>query len=83
MENLENIIESILFVNGDAVDINDIVSKIDVTKAEIKTAVKNLQKKLALLSQGRLIIKKHNFLKPNKVRLSLPTYHKQKEIFLN
>jgi len=45
MENLENIIESILFVNGDAVDINDIVSKIDVTKAEIKSAVKNLQKK--------------------------------------
>lgn len=45
MENLENIIESILFVNGEAVDINDIVSKIDVTKAEIKAAVKNLQKK--------------------------------------
>lgn len=47
MENLENIIESILFVNGEAVDINDIVSKIDVTKAEIKAAVKNLQKKYA------------------------------------
>ena len=45
MENLENVIESILFVNGDAVDISDITSKLDVTKAEIKSAVKKLQNK--------------------------------------
>ena len=45
MENLESVIESILFVNGDAVDINDIVDKLDVTKAEIKSAVKKLKNK--------------------------------------
>ena len=45
MENLENILESILFVNGDAVDVVDITNKLDVSKAEVKAAVKNLQKK--------------------------------------
>lgn len=45
MENLENIIESILFVAGEAIDIADITSKIDVTKAEIKKAVSKLQEK--------------------------------------
>ena len=45
MDNLENILESILFVSGDAVDISDILAKIDVTKAEIKSAVKKLQNK--------------------------------------
>ena len=41
--NLENIIESILFVAGEAVDVSDIASKIDVSKEEIFAAVKNLQ----------------------------------------
>lgn len=45
MENLENILESILFTNGDAVDISDITSKIDVTKAEINKAVNKLKSK--------------------------------------
>lgn len=45
MENLENILESILFTNGDAVDISDITSKIDVTKAEINKAVNKLKTK--------------------------------------
>ncbi|MBR2909472.1 MAG: SMC-Scp complex subunit ScpB [Clostridia bacterium] len=45
MENLESILESILFVNGDAVDIADITSKLDVNKNDIKNAVKNLQNK--------------------------------------
>jgi len=45
MENLENILESILFVSGEAVDIGDITSKHDVTKSEIKDAVKKLQSK--------------------------------------
>lgn len=45
MENLENILESILFVNGDAVDITDITSKLDVDKKDIKSAVKKLQEK--------------------------------------
>ena len=43
MENLENILESILFVNGDAVDILDITTKLDVSKADVKNAVKKLQ----------------------------------------
>ena len=45
MENLENVLESILFVNGDAVDIADITSKLDVSKADIKNAVKKLKEK--------------------------------------
>jgi len=45
MENLENVLESILFVSGEAVDINDIVDKLDVTKQEIKNAVKCLKTK--------------------------------------
>lgn len=45
MENLENILESILFVNGDAVDINDITSKIDISKEDIKEAVIKLKEK--------------------------------------
>ena len=45
MENLENILESILFVNGEAVDISDITSKLDVSKQDIKGAVKKLKDK--------------------------------------
>ena len=45
MENLENILESILFVSGDAVDLSDISGKLDVTKADIKNAVKKLKNK--------------------------------------
>ena len=45
MDKLENILESILFVNGDAVNIVDITSKLDVDKSEIKTAVKKLKEK--------------------------------------
>lgn len=45
MENLENVLESILFVNGEAVDIVDITSKLDVTKEEVKSAVKKLKNK--------------------------------------
>ena len=45
MDNLENILESILFVNGDAVDISDITSKIDVTKSEINKAIGKLKNK--------------------------------------
>ena len=45
MENLENILESILFASGEAVDISDITSKIDVTKAQINAAVKKLKNK--------------------------------------
>ncbi len=45
MDKLENVLESILFVSGEAVAINDITSKIDASKAEIKNAVKKLKNK--------------------------------------
>lgn len=45
MDKLENILESILFVSGEAVAISDITSKIDATKSEIKAAVKKLKNK--------------------------------------
>ena len=45
MDKLEGIIESILFVNGDAIDIADITSKVDVSKEEIKKAVAKLKEK--------------------------------------
>ncbi len=45
MDNLENVLESILFTSGEAVDISDIVSKIDVSKNDIKNAVKKLKSK--------------------------------------
>ena len=45
MENLENILESLLFVAGDVIAISDITAKLEVTKAEVEKAAKNLQKK--------------------------------------
>lgn len=43
LDNLEDVIESILFVAGEAVDISDICSKIDVTKSEVRAAANKLQ----------------------------------------
>ncbi|MBQ8468773.1 MAG: SMC-Scp complex subunit ScpB [Clostridia bacterium] len=45
MENLDNILESLLFVAGEAVAISDITAKLDVTKNEIEKAAKRLQEK--------------------------------------
>ena len=45
MENLENIIESVLFVAGNAVPISDLCIKFNVDKKEINKAVKKLQEK--------------------------------------
>lgn len=45
MENLVNIIEGILFANGDAVDISDITSKLEVEKEEVEEAVEKLKEK--------------------------------------
>ena len=45
MNNLENIIESILFVSGDAIDINEMASLLDVKPKEIKDAVEMLKTK--------------------------------------
>lgn len=45
MNNLENIIESILFVSGDAIDISEMASLLDVKPKEIKDAVEVLKTK--------------------------------------
>lgn len=45
MENLEQVLESLLFVAGEAVAIADITTKLDVSKAEVEKAAKNLQEK--------------------------------------
>lgn len=45
MNNLENIIESILFVSGDAIDINEMASLLDVKPKEIKDSVEVLKTK--------------------------------------
>ena len=45
MENLENIIESVVFVAGEPVLISDLCYKFDVKQKEIEKAVASLQKK--------------------------------------
>ncbi len=45
MENLENVIESVLFVAGDAVLVSDLCFKFNVSQKEVMAAVENLQKK--------------------------------------
>lgn len=45
MEKLENILEALLFVSGQAVDINDIAAKTDATKKQIMAAAENLKQK--------------------------------------
>ena len=45
MENLESILESLLFVAGEAVAISDITTKLDASKNEIEKAAKKLQQK--------------------------------------
>lgn len=43
MENLENILESILFVSGDGVEIPEIAEKLQITEEEVNKAVENLK----------------------------------------
>ena len=45
MENLENILEALLFVAGEPVAISDITAKLDATKSQIEKAAKKLQEK--------------------------------------
>ena len=45
LENLQNIIESVLFVSGDAVAIKDISEKLGVTDKAVLDAAKSLQEK--------------------------------------
>lgn len=76
--NLENILESILFVAGEAVDIADICSKIDASKADIQAAAKKLQKRYMEDSGIKLL--QFN----NKLQLSSnPKYAEQVSIVLN
>ncbi len=45
MENLENIIEAILFVSGDGVEISDVAEKLQIDEKEVQTAVDKLKAK--------------------------------------
>ncbi len=56
LENLANIIESILFVSGDAVAIKDIAEKSGVTDNEVLKAAKSLQEKYSGDSGINLLI---------------------------
>ncbi|MBR6737580.1 MAG: SMC-Scp complex subunit ScpB [Clostridia bacterium] len=56
MENLANIIESILFVSGDAVAIKDIAEKSNVTEKDVLNAVKTLQDKYSGESGINLLV---------------------------
>lgn len=55
MENLENIIESVLFVSGDPIMISDLCLKFDVKEKEIKKAVEKLQEKYSGASGIKLL----------------------------
>ena len=55
MENLENIIESVVFVAGEPVLISDLCYKFDVKPKEIEEAVKKLQEKYDEKSGIRLL----------------------------
>lgn len=56
MQNIENILESVLFVSGSPVDIFDITSKLDVSKKEVLDAAKNIQKRYGEDSGIQLLI---------------------------
>ena len=45
MENLESVIESIVFVAGEAISVSDLCVKFDVKPKEVEKAVNNLKKK--------------------------------------
>jgi len=78
LDNLEEKIESILFVAGEPVDISDICSKIDAEKSEVLEASKNLQKKYG--ENGGLQLQIFN----NKLQLSSnPKYAEVVSLVLN
>ena len=45
MDNLENIIESLLFLSGNAIEIKDITEKLQISKEETKQAINSLKEK--------------------------------------
>lgn len=78
LEKLTNIIESILFVSGNAVQISDISERLDCTDKEILSAAKELQKKYSDPCGLNLLIfnKKLQFA-------SNPKYKEEVSIVLN
>lgn len=55
MKNLKEIIESILFVSGDAVDYLDIAEKLELSVKDIEKAVKELQNEKEVANSGVLV----------------------------
>ena len=52
MKSLVNIIESIIFVNGEPLDVKDIAEKMDMTENTIRNAVKELKQKYSDPNSG-------------------------------
>lgn len=78
LDNLEEKIESILFVAGEAVDISDICSKIDANKSEVLAVAKKLQNKYG--EDGGIQLQIFN----NKLQLSSnPKYSEVVSLVLN
>ena len=57
LEELDKIIEGILFVNGNPVAIDDIKEKLDLQKSEIMEAVEKLDKKYSKSKSGIILLK--------------------------
>lgn len=78
MNNLDNIIESLLFISGDAVDISDISSKLDASKKDILKAADRLKEKYS--GESGIVILNFN----NKLQLSTNSaYAKEVALVLN
>jgi len=77
-ENLENVIESILFIAGESVDIVDICSKLDVEKDEVIKAAKKLEERYG--EDSGILLQMFN----NKLQLSSnPKYAESVSLVLN
>ena len=72
MENLANIIESILFVSGDAVAIKDISEKSGVSDNDVLAAAKSLQVKYNEESGIQLLILIKNFNLQQILNMQMP-----------
>ena len=78
MEKLTNIIEAILFASGNAVPMDMLREKLEITKAELDTAVKHLEKKYTGECGIRLLTFNH------KLQLATnPEYKDQVGLVLN
>lgn len=78
MENLEGVIESVLYVSGEAVELSLLCEKFEVTEKQLNKALENLSKKYNETS-GLQIVKFKN-----KIQFATnPTYANQIESVLN